>query len=165
MTQWVPLYQSSEEVIKTEIATFAHAFPDATVWNTFSRGKGYDLLILGNRKPLTIDVVAVLAKLDELPLVAVSLGEANILNCADLLSTFVSSVTDLGPWLRNAEINRDRSLRLQYMAGLTINRYEAAAAYQALLPFRRYPHEVFVVPVDTEQWLRQEFDSVQAPAQ
>ena len=51
------------------------------------------------------------------------------------------------------------------MAGLTINRYEAAAAYQALLPFRRYPHEVFVVPVDTEQWLRQEFDSVQAPAQ
>ena len=41
---------------------------------------------------------------------------------ADLLTAYVSSGADLSPWLRDADINRDRSLRLQYMAGLTVDR-------------------------------------------
>ena len=30
MTQWVPLYESSEETVKSEVATFCQVFPNAT---------------------------------------------------------------------------------------------------------------------------------------
>ncbi|HKC56047.1 MAG TPA: fused MFS/spermidine synthase, partial [Vicinamibacterales bacterium] len=43
VTQWVPLYQSSEDVIKTEVATFFDVFPFGTIWsNQYANGGGYD---------------------------------------------------------------------------------------------------------------------------
>lgn len=158
VTQWVPLYQSSEEVVKTQIATFVKAFPQATVWNPDDITDGYDLVILGQRGPLRIDVAGVLDRLGRLRQVQSSLLEVGFLTLADLLSTYISSGTDLEPWLKGAEINRDRSLRLQYMAGLTVDRYEAPAVYQALLPYRRYPQEIFIVPAGAEDLLRRTFE-------
>ena len=87
------------------------------------------------------------------------------LTLADLLSTYISSGTDLEPWLKGAEINRDRSLRLQYMAGLTVDRYEAPAMYQALLPYRRYPQEIFITPAGEETLLRRTFEDAVPAAQ
>ena len=107
MTQWVPLYQSSEEVVKTEIATFVQAFPQATLWNSDSRRQGYDLVLLGQREPLRIDVPGVLERLGRLRQVQSSLAQVGFQTLADLLSTYISSGTDLGPWLKGAEINRD----------------------------------------------------------
>jgi len=158
VTQWVPMYQASEEVVKTQIATFVEAFPQATVWTSDEVGGGYDLVILGQRQPLTIDVVDVLTRLGRLPMVQSSLRGVGFRTLANLLSTYVSNGTDLGPWLRDAEINRDRSLRLQYMAGLTVDRYEAPAVYQALLSYRRYPQEIFVIPAEEEDRLRRTFE-------
>ena len=152
------MYQSSEEVVKTEIATFVEAFPQATLWNPDTVGSGYDLVILGQRQPLRIDVLEVLARLDRLPTVQGSLRAVGFRSLADLLSAYVSSGTDLRPWLRDAEINRDRSLRLQYMAGLTVDRVEAPAVYQTLLTYRRYPQEIFIVPAGAEDLLRRTFE-------
>ena len=158
VTQWVPLYQSSEEVVKTEIATFVQAFPQATVWNPDAVTGGYDLVILGQQEPLRIDVAAVVDRLGRLPGVQGSLRGVGFRTLADLLTAYVSSGADLSPWLIDAEINRDRSLRLQYMAGLTVDRYEAVAVYRALLPYRRYPQEIFVIPAAEEPQLRRTFE-------
>ncbi len=49
------------------------------------------------------------------------------------------------------------------MAGLTVDRYEAPAVYQALLPYRRYPQEIFVIPADQEVRRRHTFEDA-APA-
>ncbi len=49
------------------------------------------------------------------------------------------------------------------MAWLTVDRYEAPAVYQALLPYRRYPQEIFVIPAEEEDRLRRTFDDA-APA-
>lgn len=165
VTQWVPMYQSSEEVVKTQIATFVEAFPQATVWNSDEVTGGYDLVILGQRQPLRIDVLEVLERLGRLPGVQGALRGVGFRTLPDLLSTYVSSGTDLGPWLRDAQINRDRSLRLQYMAGLTVDRHEAAAVFQALLPYRRYPQETFVMPAGDEDRLRRTFEDAVPTAQ
>ncbi len=49
------------------------------------------------------------------------------------------------------------------MAGLTVDRYEAPAMYQALLPYRRHPQENFVIPAEEEDRLRRTFEDA-APA-
>ena len=54
-----------------------------------------------------------------------------------------------------AEINRDRSLRLQYLAGLALDRQDAYNIYDAIVGYRRYPRALFQVsPRDEAMLLR-----------
>jgi spermidine synthase len=46
-------------------------------------------------------------------------------------------------WLRDASINSDRNLRLQYLAGLGLNMNESDAVYAEILKYRRFPADVF----------------------
>ena len=52
--------------------------------------------------------------------------------------------TDLAPWLADATINRDRNLRLQYLAGMGFNLYQSEAIYADMLQYSRYPEGLFV---------------------
>jgi spermidine synthase len=56
VTQWVPLYESNSEVVKSEIATFFAAFPNGTIWSNDEDGSGYDTVLLGQTSPMKIDV-------------------------------------------------------------------------------------------------------------
>lgn len=49
----------------------------------------------------------------------------------------------VGEWLRGAVINRDRNLRMQYLAGLGLDLDDSAAIYAGLLSFRRFPEDLF----------------------
>ena len=49
----------------------------------------------------------------------------------------------LRPWLADAQINHDRNLRLQYLAGLGLNEYDQAAIYSQMLQYRRFPEGLF----------------------
>ena len=73
-------------------------------------------------------------------LVAFGLGST-----VELLQTYAGRGRDLESWLRDAEINRDRSLRLQYLAGLALDRQDAYNIYDAIVGYRRYPRELFQV--------------------
>ena len=42
-------------------------------------------------------------------------------------------------WLRNVPLNRDRNLRMQYLAGLGLNLDDAAAIYAGMLPTGAFP--------------------------
>src|SRR5271170_465862 len=42
-TQWVPLYESNAETVKSEIATFFDVFPGGSVWANELSGSGYDV--------------------------------------------------------------------------------------------------------------------------
>ena len=50
----------------------------------------------------------------------------------------------LEPWLQDAQINRDRNLRLQYLAGLGLNLYQSGPIYAEMLVYRRQPQDLFV---------------------
>src|SRR5208337_5421939 len=51
VTQWVPLYESDADVVKSEIATFFEVFPNGSVWANELNGGGYDVFLLGQAEP------------------------------------------------------------------------------------------------------------------
>ena len=51
-------------------------------------------------------------------------------------------------------INRDRNLRLQYLAGMGLNLYESAAIYSRMLAYSRFPDTLFVGSDPLKQSLR-----------
>jgi spermidine synthase len=145
VTQFIQLYQSSPAAVQSEIATFLEVFPNAIVWGNPHEGQGYDLVLLGQAEPIRIDVDALQARLESPAYARVreSLGTIGVETAVDLLATYAGSGSDLGPWLRNAAINRDRNLRLQYLAGLGLNLDENAPIYREMLQHSRFPNDIF----------------------
>jgi spermidine synthase len=156
VTQFVQLYQSSPDAVKTEIATFLDVFPHAVVWGNPHDGQGYDLVLLGQVDPVRIDVDALEARLgqDDYARVRASLHTIGIAGAVDLLATYAGSGAQLAPWLRGAAINRDRDLRLQYLAGLGLNLDENAAIYREMIAHARFPDEMFTGSPETLARLR-----------
>jgi spermidine synthase len=156
VTLFVQLYESNTEAVKSEIATFFKAFPNGVIWGNTNNGQGYDLVLFGQVEPTRIDVDAIDARLrsPEYARVAQSLRDVGFDSAIDLFSTYAGSAADLAPWLRDAQINRDRNLRLQYLAGLGLNLYDAAPIYSEMLQYRRFPENLFVGSAETKQRLR-----------
>ena len=147
VTQWVPLYESDTTAVRSEIATFFEAFPNGTIWgNVNTDGQGYDLVLMGQVEPLKIDVDGMQKRLDrpDNQAVRASLREAGYNSAIDLLSTFAAQASDLREWTRGAEINRDRNLRLQYLAGMAVNTYEPGPIYDEMLRPAVFPENLFV---------------------
>ena len=145
VTVFVQLYESSLAAVKSEIATFLEVFPNGTVWANTASGQGYDLVIMGQLEHAPINIDAIEARLSrpEYGPVAYSLSEIGFSSAIDLFSTFAGQGPDLRPWLSDAEINRDRNLRLQYLAGLGLNLYEQDRIYQDMVSHRRIPNDLF----------------------
>jgi spermidine synthase len=157
VTLFVQLYESNPEAVKSEIATFLEAFPGGVVWGNTQNGAGYDLVLLGQVERTRIDVDAIERKLQGKDYVKVkqSLTQIGMLSAVDLFSTYAGRRPDLDPWMQDAIINRDRNLRLQYLAGLGLNLYQSGAIYADMLRYARYPDDLFVGAPTTLQSLRQ----------
>jgi spermidine synthase len=61
-----------------------------------------------------------------------------------LLRRYDGRAADLEPWLAQAEINRDRNLRLQYLAGLSLNSNMGHRILSSILAHYRFPERIFV---------------------
>src|SRR5262245_380586 len=154
VTQWVPLYESTTAVVKSEIATFFEAFPNATIWSNDQDGEGYDLVLLGQTEPTRINVDELQQRLERESAVAKSLEDVGIKSAVALLSTYAGREADLAPWLKHAEINRDRNLRLQYLAGMGLNLYRSVDIYDDMTTYRKFPGDLFVASDERKQALR-----------
>jgi spermidine synthase len=145
VTWFVQLYDSSPAAIKSEIATFFNVFPDGIIAGNTFRGIGYDTVLLGQAGPMRIDLDAIDALLQDkrYASVAGSLRAIGLASSVDLFATYAGGARDLQPWLRDASLNRDSNLRLQYLAGLGLNTNESDAVYGQLLGFRRFPEDLF----------------------
>lgn len=145
VSQWVPLYEADLAVVQSEMATFFSVFPQATIWANDDEGFGYDTVMLGQAEPLRIDLDAVeqrLARADHAR-VRTALATLGFDSATDLLSTYAGRFSDLKSWLAAAEINRDRTLRLQYLAGLQLDSQTGADAYAQILRQRTFPSDLF----------------------
>ncbi len=158
VAQWLPLYETSEEAVKSSLATFVEAFPNGTVWNSDIFGEGYDVVMIGSVGEMKLDLVALEDQLARNPRVRQSLADIDFDSGLELLSAYVGQGSDLRPWLLDAQINRDRSLRLQYLAGLAIDASDAVPIFTAMSRYRRYPENLFLAPPNMEAQLRQAFD-------
>ncbi len=145
VTQWVPFYQSGRGVVQSELATFFEAFPYGVVWGNDTGGLGYDSVLTGGTSPSIVDVDALQSRLARPDHAAVlqSLAEVHLGSVVDLLGNYAGRAADLQSWLEHAEINRDQSLHLQYLAGLSFYSHAGAAAYREMLGLRRFPADLF----------------------
>jgi spermidine synthase len=147
VTQWVPLYETDADTVKSELATFFDVFPNGSIWGNDNNGTGYDTALLGQVEAPKLDVDAVERRLmsPEFATVAQSLRDVGFNSVLDLLATYAGQRQDLMPWLEGAEINRDGNLRLQYMAGLALNDSLEGPIYTQILSYRRYPENMLIV--------------------
>ncbi len=150
ITQWVPLYESEMETVKSEIATFFEVFPNGTIWANDNGGQGYDVVLLGQQGDGTIDIGALDARMKrpEQQPVLESLSEVGFSSVANLFSTYAGRAVDLKPWMAGAVINTDRTLRLQYMAGMGVNFNNAPFIGEEIRRYRKFPQDMFVGSLD-----------------
>jgi spermidine synthase len=156
VTQFVQLYESNEDAVKSEVATFLEAFPNGMVFANTIQGQGYDVVLVGQVEPAKIDIDKMQARLNssEYAKLAQSLRDIGIYSAVDLVGTYAGSAMDLKPWTNDAMINRDRNLRLQYLAGLSLNTYNADPIYINMTRSARYPENLFTGSTETMAALR-----------
>ncbi len=144
-TLYVPLYETDEATIRSELATFFDAFPNGTLWANLRDGLGYDMVFMGQIEPLKIDLDEVQQRFDRPDYAAVrqSLADIEINSPYDLFSTYTGTGANLQPWTRGALINTDRDLRLSYLAGWGINSDIADRLYREMLKYRQPPVAIF----------------------
>jgi spermidine synthase len=132
--------------VKSEIATFFDVFPYGTIWANNKDGQGYDLLLLGQTEPTKINVDELQRRWDQpdYKAVAKSLDDVGFGGTVSLFKTYAGRASDLQPWLAQAEINRDRNLRLQYLAGMGLNVNQSKLIFDEIVSYRRFPEDLFV---------------------
>jgi spermidine synthase len=155
---WFPLYESSSASAKSGIATFFDVFPNGVIWSNDSSGEGYDTVLFAQAEPVEkINVDRLQEWLDAHPKVRKSLedvkfgarrplgeeaGETPEV-AVDLLATYAGQARDLAEWLRGAQINTDMNLRLQYLAGLSLNLNSSKELLDDILLYYKFPDNLF----------------------
>ena len=107
VTQWVPLYESTPEVVKSEMATFFAVFPDGLAWVNDREGGG-DIVLFGRADPAAIDVDKVSERFGrvENARVAKSLRDLGFVSAIDLLSSYAGYGPDFAAWLKGPPSTR-----------------------------------------------------------
>jgi spermidine synthase len=157
---WIPLYQSTLETTKSVYAAFFKVFPHGLVWSNRREGEGYDSVLFGQTEAPVIDVDALQQRLDrpDHQLVKQSLrelgfgeikeaatGEVVVLEEGmDLLASYCGEATSLTEWLRGAQMNTDRNLRLQYLAGFSLGPDKSEWILSTILAQYRFPDRTFI---------------------
>jgi spermidine synthase len=150
------LYESTVDAVRSEIATFLQVFPNGTVWRNDNNGRGYDVVLAGTLEETHIDVDAWQAKIDSATYAAVkaSLDEVGYATILDMLKTYSGRGKDLIPWIAGAEINTDKNLRLQYLAGVGLNNNFGTEIRDSMLEYRQFPADLFTGQASSVESLR-----------
>jgi spermidine synthase len=156
---WIPFYESNLDTAKSVLGTFFQVFPNGIVWSNDTNGVGYDAVLFGQVEPTVIDVdalaerlnrpdhQAVRKSLDDVGfgvkrsspgVVVVGRGPA-----IELLATYAGQASRLKEWSQDAQINTDRNLRLQYLAGMWLNTQMASGILSSILKYYAFPEETF----------------------
>jgi spermidine synthase len=159
--QWAPLYENTLSGVKSLVATFFEVFPDGSMWtHIVGQRSGDDAVIIGRSEPAPIDIEALDARLASPGYARVrqSLRDIGINSTIDLFAGYSGQKADLGQWLDGAAINRDRNLRLQYLAGL--GKYSIAVddIYSEIDRLRTFPESLFVAGEAWKEELRRALD-------
>ncbi len=157
---WTPLYETNLETIKSVIATFFQVFPNGILWSNEREGEGYDAVLFAQVEPTVVDVDLLQERLDrpdhqlvKESLRQVGFGEVKALKSGevvnfeeaiDLLATYIGQASALEDWVRGAQINTDRNLRLQYLAGMALNSDMGERILASIRSHYRFPDQIFV---------------------
>jgi spermidine synthase len=146
MALWMPLYESNPQTAKSLIATFFRVFPNGILWSNDSSGDGYDAVLFGQVEPTQINMdewQQRLSRPEYLPVVQ-SLTEVGFPSVDSLLATYAGQASRLQEWMQDAQINTDLNLRLQYLAGMSLNSIQGTAIFAEILRYYEFPDRLFL---------------------
>jgi len=83
-----------------------------------------------------------------------SLAQIGIKSAVELFGTYAGSRIDMVNWLRDAAINTDRNLRLQYLAGMWLNSNKSLEILDEITRYCRFPDELFIGSAERKQTLK-----------
>lgn len=158
ISQWVPLYQMNEAAVRSQIGTFLEVFPEGSIWSNDIRGKGYDLVLLGQVEPLVIDSEDLQARLDANAKLRQSLADVKMTSPMDLLRAYSGRRRDVRRWLGDYQPNLDQNLRLEYLAGRARMAQKQERIYESMTQRLDYPEGFIRVTPEEESLLRRFFD-------
>jgi spermidine synthase len=157
MTLFVQLYESSHEAVQSEVATFFEAFPHGLIFGNTFEGRAIDTVLVGqvSAPELYLDYIDEALRTPAFQPVVDSLSQIGLWGSTDLFGNYAGRARDLTTWLDGAQINRDRNLRLQYLAGLGVNLHEGDSIYADILQYRKFPDDLFIASESTIWRLQQ----------
>jgi spermidine synthase len=158
ISQWVPLYQMNEPAVRSQIGTFLEVFPEGSIWSNDIRGRGYDLVLLGQADPLVIDSDRLEALLDSNALLRESLADVKMTSPTDLLRAYAGRRADVRRWLGDYQPNLDQNLRLEYLAGRARMARKEERIFDNITKRLEYPEGFFRVSPEDEHMLRRFFE-------
>jgi len=132
------------------------------VWGNTYLGQGHDMLLLGSVEPLHIDLDEIEHRIgsSDYVRVAESLKAVGMHSAVDLFANYAGRASDLTEWLKGAAINRDRNLRMQYLAGTGLNLDDSASIYSDMLAHRQFPADLFNGAEDRLNSLRNAIEGI-----
>jgi spermidine synthase len=162
MTLYVQLFESSPEAVKSEIGTFFQTFPEGLVFGNMFDGHAIDTVLLGSVEPpqIWVDELETMLRSPTFAPVDSSLVQAGLFGAVELFGNYAGRARDLQGWLADAEINHDKDLRLQFLAGLGLNTHSGDEIYRDLLSYRTYPDDLFVASESTMTKLKAAMDGI-----
>ncbi|MEE3370065.1 MAG: fused MFS/spermidine synthase [Planctomycetota bacterium] len=145
MALWMPLYEMNQETLKSVIASFYEVFPNGTLWTNDMNTKGYDAILFGQVEPTKINIDQLAERLErpDQQRVKASLIEVGFTSIHQLLATYAGQASQMRPWSAAAKLNTDRNLRLQYLAGMSLNTYIGEALLNGILKYYQFPTDIF----------------------
>ena len=123
VTQWVPLYETTLEAVKSEMATFFRGVSEGqSSGSTMAKAAA---MWCCSARPIPRRSMSTTwwsgSIFADNTRAAEALREVGFESAIDLMSGFAGYGPDLAVWLKDAAINTDHNLRLQYLAGMGVN--------------------------------------------
>lgn len=160
MSLWIPFYESNNETIKSVVATFFKVFPNGMLFSNDANDVGFDAVLLGQLEPTRIDLDKLHETLNSPEYARVRESLIDVGFGADtggiewrpniwgdpaiaLMATYAGRAVDMKEWIKNAQINTDRNLRLQYLAGMSLNSFMQTEILHGILKYYKFPEDIF----------------------
>jgi spermidine synthase len=111
--QWVQIYQLSIDSLRSVLATYQSVFPYVMMFRVGGAGVGKDLILVGSRVPLSLDMVA--ERMRD-PRMQAELGRIGIREKRDVEAWYVCNEAQLATAVAGAPINTDDNMRIENRA-------------------------------------------------
>jgi spermidine synthase len=148
MSLWIPIYESNLDTTKSVLGTFFKVYKNGIFWSNDIKGEGYDAVLFGRQdddKVPEFNLDEMQARIDrpEYALVKQSLSDYDFHSAIDLMATYAGHAPSLTSWMSDAQLNTDRNLRLQYLAGMWLNSFKGREILSDILRYYRFPRDMF----------------------
>ncbi len=153
MSLWIPIYESNLATTKSVLGTFFEVYKNGIFWSNDIKGEGYDAVLFGRQDDDHVpqfNLDEMQARIDRPTYAAVkqSLADYDFPNAVALMATYAGHAPALRSWMSDAQINNDRNLRLQYLAGMWLNSYIGRDILTDILKYYRFPRDMFTGAAD-----------------